>query len=160
MYCISICLSICRRIRLQIRHIYCTYMYSYMYVNMHVFDPEPGPEPEPYSDNMSEPEPSSNFPLPQPCFKFLSLSTFSNFAFWTFKKFVRALSTVFQHNCLAKFSALKTTTVDNDLTWYFDIMLFSSDAEFHWRVPGNGGLNHRDTQSCRWPGIPGAGWRF
>jgi hypothetical protein len=29
-------------------------------------EPEPEPEPEPYSDNMAEPEPSSNFPVPQP----------------------------------------------------------------------------------------------
>ncbi len=38
-----------------------------MYV--HDLEPElePEPEPEPYSDNMSEPEPSSNFPVPQPC---------------------------------------------------------------------------------------------
>jgi hypothetical protein len=37
---------------------------------MYVHDPEPElepePEPEPYSDKMSEPEPSSNFPVPQP----------------------------------------------------------------------------------------------
>jgi hypothetical protein len=39
---------------------------------MHVYDPEPElepepePEPEPYSNKMSEPEPSSNFPVPQP----------------------------------------------------------------------------------------------
>jgi hypothetical protein len=35
---------------------------------MYVHDPEPDLEPEPYSDNMSEPEPSSNFPVPQPWF--------------------------------------------------------------------------------------------
>jgi hypothetical protein len=34
---------------------------------MHVYDPEPELEPEPYSNKMSEPEPSSNFPVPQPC---------------------------------------------------------------------------------------------
>jgi hypothetical protein len=41
-----------------------------MYVYMHVYDPELEPEPEPelYSDKMSEPEPSSNFQVPQPWF--------------------------------------------------------------------------------------------
>ncbi len=32
-------------------------------------EPEPEPEPEPYSDNMLEPEPSSNFPVPHPWFR-------------------------------------------------------------------------------------------
>jgi hypothetical protein len=42
-----------------------------MYVYMLVCDPgpEPVPELEPYSDKTSEPEPSSNFPVPQPCLK-------------------------------------------------------------------------------------------
>ncbi len=35
---------------------------------MYVYDPELEPEPEPYSDKMSEPEPSSNFLVPQPWF--------------------------------------------------------------------------------------------
>ncbi len=40
-----------------------------MYMNMHVYDPELELEPELYSDKISEPElePSSNFPVPQPC---------------------------------------------------------------------------------------------
>jgi hypothetical protein len=40
-----------------------------MYVYMHVYEPGPEPELEPYSDKMSEPEPSSNFPVPQPWLK-------------------------------------------------------------------------------------------
>jgi hypothetical protein len=45
-----------------------TYTCSYMIVYRHVYDPELGPEPEPEtkSDKMSEPEPSSNFRVPQP----------------------------------------------------------------------------------------------
>ncbi len=38
----------------------------YMYVHDPEPELEPEPEPEPYSDNMSEPERSSNFPVPQP----------------------------------------------------------------------------------------------
>jgi hypothetical protein len=44
---------------------------------MYLYDPEPElepePEPEQYSDKMSEPEPSSNFPIPQPWEKIILL---------------------------------------------------------------------------------------
>ncbi len=49
--CIRIRLRICKRICICIRKCVCTYVYD--------------PDPEPYSDKMSEP--SSNFPVPQPC---------------------------------------------------------------------------------------------
>ncbi len=45
-------------------------MYMYVYDPEAELEPEPEPEAEPElsSDKMSEPEPSSNFPVPQPLF--------------------------------------------------------------------------------------------
>jgi hypothetical protein len=44
-------------------------MSMYVYDPESELEPEPEPEPEPYSDKMLEPEPSSNFPVPQPCLR-------------------------------------------------------------------------------------------
>jgi hypothetical protein len=41
-------------------------MYMYVHDPEPELEPEPEPEPELYSDKMSEPELSSNFPVPQP----------------------------------------------------------------------------------------------
>jgi hypothetical protein len=51
-----------------------------MWICMYDPEPEPGPEPEPemepWSEKMSEPEPSSYFPVLQPCLNpFLQLRT-------------------------------------------------------------------------------------
>jgi hypothetical protein len=46
----------------------CIYICLQRYIYVYVYDPEPElePEQEPYSNKMSEPEQSSNFPVPQP----------------------------------------------------------------------------------------------
>jgi hypothetical protein len=65
--CILIRLRICTHLCIRIRK-------CILYLHDPEPELEPEPEPEPYSDKMSEPEPSSNFPVPQPCFFMTKIS--------------------------------------------------------------------------------------